>query len=148
MCRPPPSVRLLLPALALCLAAPPAAAQLAVGGQVGTPTGLSLKLGAGRGAVALAAGWDFDDAVEVEGHYLLRDRQRVGSSGRVGLFYGPGAFVRAGNDDTDAGISLAVGLSAFLTREIELYGLLSPRLQLVDDTDVDLGAGLGLRLTL
>ena len=141
-------MRLALLASAVLLAAPPAAAQLAVGGQVGSPTGLSLKVGQGRGAVMLAAGWDLDDAVEVEGHYLLRDRRLRGSRADVRVFYGPGAFVRSRNDDTDAGVSLGVGLSAALAPEIAVYGLLSPRLQLVDGTDFELGAGLGLRLTL
>ena len=133
---------------ALLLAAPPAAAQLAVGGQVGSPTGLSLAFGDGRGAVLLAVGWDLDDAVEAEGHYLLRDRRLRGSQANVRVFYGPGAFVRSRNDDTDAGVSLGVGLSAALAPELTAYGLLSPRLQLIDETDVELGAGLGLRLTL
>ena len=141
-------MRRLLPALLVCLAAPPAAAQLGVGGQVGSPTGLSLKLGQGRGAVLLAAGWDLDDAVEVEGHYLLRDRRLRGSQTNVRLFYGPGAFVRSRNDDTDAGVSLGAGLSAALAPELELYGLVSPRLRLTDETDFELGAGLGLRVYL
>ena len=141
-------MRPLLLALACLVVVPPAAAQLGVGGQVGTPTGLSLKLGQGRGAVLLAAGWDLDDAVEVEGHYLLRDRRLRGARTRVKVFYGPGAFVRTRNDNTDAGVSLGFGLSAALAPEIELYGLLSPRLQLVDETDFELGGALGLRVYL
>ena len=141
-------MRSLVLALVCLLAAPPAAAQLGIGGQVGSPTGLSLKLGQGRGAVLLAAGWDLDDAVEVEAHYLLRDRRLRGSSTRTKVFYGPGAFVRTRNDNTDAGVSLGLGLSAGLAPEIELYGLISPRLRLLDETDFELGAGLGLRVYL
>ena len=140
-------MRLLVPLLAL-LAAAPASAQLRIGGQIGSPTGVALKFGDGRGAVMVGIGWDLDDAVEVEGHYLLRDRRRAGGSTDVRVFYGPGVFVQSRNDDTDAGLSLGLGLSADLTREIDLFGLLSPRLQLVDETDIDLGAALGLRLAL
>ena len=140
-------MRSLLLLLALAAAAP-AQAQLGVGGQLGTPTGLALKFGDGRGAVLVAVGWDLDDAVEVEGHYLLRDRRLSGSSSNVRVFYGPGAFIRTANDNTAAGLSLGVGLAAPLVPELEVYGLLSPRLQLIDETDFDLGGALGLRFRL
>lgn len=130
-------------------AASPAAAQLGIGGQLGTPTGLSLKFGQGSGSIALAVGWDLDESVGAEGHYLIRERRLRGSQADVRVFLGPGAFIQAiDNGPTEAGVSFGVGLSAFLTRELEAYGLVSPRLQLVEETDVDLGAGVGLRLYL
>ena len=138
-------------ALALCLTfslAAPAQAQLAIGGQLGDPTGLALKVGSGSGALLLAVGWDLDDSVSAEGHYLLRNRRLRGADADVRLFYGPGVFVQAGDARTNAGIGLGVGLETNLAREIELYGLVSPRLRLVEDTDFDLGAGVGLRLRL
>jgi hypothetical protein len=140
-------MRLIVPLLVL-LAAAPASAQLRVGGQIGSPTGLALKLGDGRGAVMIGVGWDLDDAVEAEAHYLLRDRRRAGGQTDVRVFYGPGAFVQSNDNNTNAGISLGLGLSADLTPEIDLFGMLSPRLQLVEETDIDLGAALGLRLAL
>ena len=135
-------------AAALVFLAGPAHAQLAVGGQLGDPTGLSLKVGTGTGALALAVGWDLDDSVSAEGHYLLRARRIQGSDADLRLFYGPGVFLRSGDGDTDLGVSLGVGLETSLTREIELYGLVSPRLRLVEDTDFDLGGGVGVRLRL
>ena len=57
-------------------------------------------------------------------------------------------FVQSNDADTDVGVSLGVGIETLLAPEIEIYGLLSPRLQLTDETDFDLGAGLGLRLRL
>ena len=136
----------LLLTLAALMAAP-ASAQLAIGGQVGDPTGLSLKFGQGRGAVLLAVGWDLDESVSAEAHYLLRSR-RVQGSNAVSLFYGPGLFVRTGGPTDDFGVSLGVGLETPLTPDVEIYGLLSPRLQLIEETDFELGAGLGLRLRL
>ena len=133
-------------ALALLLALP-ASSQVAIGGQVGTPTGLSLKFGQGRGALQLAVGWDLNESVSAEGHYLLYSRGLQGSRSTT-LFYGPGLFFRTGGPTDDFGVSLGVGLETLLTPEIELYGLVSPRLQLIEDTDFDLGAGLGLRLRL
>lgn len=133
-------------ALALVFAAP-ASAQFAIGGQVGDPTGLSLKFGQGAGSVILAVGWDLDESVSAEGHYLLRERRLQGSR-TASVFYGPGLFVRTGGPTDDFGVSLGVGLEADLVPEIEIYGLVSPRLQLIEDTDFDLGAGLGLRFKL
>ena len=134
-------------ALALCLAAP-ARAQFAIGGQLGDPTGLSLKFGSGSGALILAAGWDLNDSVSAEGHYLLRARRLQGADTNIRLFYGPGVFLQSNDNRTNAGVSLGVGLETNLAREIELYGLVSPRLRLVEDTDFDLGGGVGLRLRL
>jgi len=135
----------------LVFTAAPAAAQVGIGGQVGEPTGLSLKFGAGQGALAVAVGWDLDDSISAEAHYILRERRLQGSSG-ARLFYGPGAFIdvqgSGRNEDVDAGVSLGVGLSAMLAREIELYGLISPRLRLVDETGFEIGGGVGLRLYL
>ncbi len=139
--------RLLVAAAAVLLAVP-AQAQFAIGGQVGNPTGLALKFGSGSGAILLAVGWDLDDSVSAEGHYLLRSRRLQGSDTNLALFYGPGVFIQSNDARTNAGISLGVGLEAALTREIEVYGLLSPRLRLLESTDFDLGGGIGLRLRL
>lgn len=139
---------LLLLALALLLS-PAASAQLALGAQLGTPTGISAKFGDGRGAVLLAAGWDLDErsSVSVEGHYLFREN-RIDADTDLALFYGPGVFFRAREGaDPDLGVSLGVGLALDVTREIELYGLVSPRLQLIEETDFELGGGVGARFT-
>ena len=139
----------LLSLLGLLLLAPAASAQLAVGGQVGDPTGLALKFGAGRGAVLIGVGWDLDESVSAEGHYVLRANRLSGTRSDVRLFYGPGVFLQSSeNRDPQFGVSLGVGLEALLTDDIEIYGLVSPRLQLVEETDFDLGGGIGLRLRL
>ncbi len=140
--------RLLLAAAAAVLFAVPAHAQFAIGGQVGDPTGLALKFGSGPGALLVAVGWDLDDSVSAEGHYLLSSRRLQGSDTNLRLFYGPGAFVQSNDNNTNFGVSLGVGLEANLAREIEVYGLLSPRLRLVESTDFELGGGIGLRLRL
>ena len=136
----------LLPLAALLLALP-ATAQVAIGGQLGDPSGLAVKAGAGPGAVLLAVGFGRGD-VSAEGHYVLRTRRLEGTDTAIRLFYGPGAFLRSDDGDVDFGLSLGVGLETLLTREIELYGLVSPRVRLVEETDFELGGGVGLRLRL
>ena len=137
------SARPLLLALALAAGA---SAQTSVGAQLGSPTGLSVKLGEGRGALLGAAGWDLGESFGAEGHYVLRWTRLEGGEGR--WFYGPGAFVAAGDDDLDLGVSLGVGVEALLARDVEGYALVSPRLQLIDETTFGLGFGVGLRLRL
>jgi len=145
-------MRLSLLLLALALLAPDAHAQrrgsFGIGGQVGDPSGLTLKLGTGP-AFDLAAGWDLSgpDRLFVQGHLLLAERALTGSP--VGYFYGPGAFLatreRPGGDDVvAAGLSFNVGLN-YYTGPVELFGQLTPRLRLVDETDFDFGGAVGLR---
>lgn len=141
-------MRILLALAVAFLAAAPSSAQLSIGGQIGDPTGLSLKAGAGPGALLLGVGWDLDESVSAEGHYVLSARRVQGADANLALFYGPGLFLSSNEVDTDFGVSFGIGLEALLTRDIELYGLVSPRLQLVDETDFDVGGGVGLRLRL
>ena len=142
-------MRLFLTVAAAVLVSLPAYAQFSIGGQVGDPTGLAVKAGAGRGALLLAVGWDLNDSVSAEGHYVLSNRRVQGADANVGLFYGPGVFLKTGDEsDTRFGVSLGIELEGNLTREIEVYGLVSPRLQLVESTGFDLGGGIGLRLRL
>src|SRR5690606_14638560 len=103
--RPPISpMRYALPLLlAAFLSLPPTAAAqpgpIGIGGQLGSPTGLTLKF-AGRPGVDLAAEWDFDDYFFIQGHVLLAERRFPGASADVRYFYGPGLFVRQRNDNT------------------------------------------------
>ncbi|OZC03022.1 hypothetical protein [Rubricoccus marinus] len=144
--------RLFSLAFLAALLAPAASAQFGIGAQLGTPTGVSAKFGSGSGALALAAGWDLDNTSElaVEGHYILSER-RIPGDADLRLFYGPGAYIETRENarnqrSTQGGLSFGVGLSLFATRDIELYGVASPRLQLFDDTDFDFGGGIGGRI--
>jgi len=141
-------MRLSLLALVALLTVPYASAQTSIGAQIGDPTGVSLKIGDGFGAILVGVGWDFagDDAINLEGHYLLRSRGLQGNS-QVRLFYGPGIFASFGDTRKDAfGVSFGVGLETELVDSIEVYGLVSPRLQLIDETNFDAGGGIGVRV--
>ena len=141
-------MRLSLLALAAVLVLPCAHAQTSIGAQVGDPTGLALKIGGGSGAVLVGVGWDFagDDAINVEGHYLLGSRGLPGNR-QIRWFYGPGVFASFGDTRKDAfGVSVGVGLETELVDRVEIFGLVSPRLQLIDETNFDAGGGLGVRV--
>lgn len=138
--------------LLFLLSAPDVHAQrgtFGIGGQVGDPTGLTLKFASGARAFDLAAGWDLDDYLYVQGHLLLRERRLPGTASDFRYFYGPGLFLSVrdtnrDNDDVNFGISFNAGLSYYFDA-FEIFGQLTPRLQLVDDTDFDLGGALGIR---
>lgn len=139
--------------LAFVLLAAPAQAQrgsFGIGGQVGDPTGLTLKFGSGARAFDLAAGWDLDDGFFVQGHLLLRERRFPGAGTDLRYFYGPGLFLgardrgRGRDDDVAFGFSFNAGIS-YYTGPVEIFGQLTPRLALAPSTDFDLGAGIGVR---
>jgi hypothetical protein len=140
--------RLLLILGVMCALAPAAAAQpgaFGIGGQIGEPTGLTLKF-AGRPGLDLAAEWDFDDYFFVQGHLLLSERRFPGTAADVRYFYGPGLFLadRSGSDDLAFGLSFNLGVN-YYTGPVEIFGQVTPRLRLTPDSDFDLGAALGLR---
>jgi hypothetical protein len=123
-----------------------------IGGQIGDPSGLSLKFYGGGNTFRA---WDFLLAwdtggerewffVNVHGH-----RERPLSGAPVNFFYGPGLFVgtssRDGDDDEVLfGVSADFGL-AFEIDRFDIFGRLTPRLEVVPDTDGSLGLGVGAR---
>ena len=132
--------------LALLLAAPAAHAQFAIGGQIGEPTGLAFKAGTGRGALIGAVGFDLSaDRLSADAHYLL-GQSRLDGASSLRTLYGPGVFVNSNNDTVNAGLSLVLGLELGLAREVDAFLHGTPRLQLIDETDVDVDAALGLRV--
>ncbi len=149
--RPPPptpshSMRSLLSLTALLLA-PTALAQpgaFGIGGQIGEPTGLTLKFG-GRPGVDLAAEWDFGDYFFVQGHVLLAERRFPGAPADIRYFYGPGLFLGANDNGGSAfGFSFNAGIN-YYTGPVEIFGQLTPRLRLAPDSGFDFGGAVGLR---
>ena len=142
-----PRSSLLLALLFAC--ALPASAQssgFGIGGQLGDPTGVTLRFDSGRSAFDLAAGWDLNgDRLFVQGHLLLRAQRIPGAASDLRYFYGPGVFLSTGdNRDTGLGVSFNAGVG-YHTGQIEIFGQLTPRLALAPGTDFDLGGALGVR---
>lgn len=122
-----------------------------LGLQVGDPSGLTLKFyNAGRASVDILAAWDLNDYLFLNVHALYH--KPLGGSRNVNFFYGPGAFLAfyEGNrrfDDDDylgVGISGNFGINVFFD-QFELFGQITPRLQVIERTNGDLGGGIGLR---
>lgn len=131
-----------LGALLALLAAPAASAQIGIGGLIGDPTGLTLKVGAGRGGLAVDVG--LADDLSVQAHYIIRESRLGGTGADVRFLFGPGGFFRDA-DDAQAGVSALFGLSWYIVPEFEAFGQLTPGIRLTPDTDGQVGAAVGLR---
>lgn len=155
----PRLLSLLVIVLTLCATAPTAQAQrtsgaAGIGGQVGDPSGLTLKVyNANAASYDVLAAWSsINDFFFLNGHALFENpisAQNVGQP--LDWFLGPGAFVgtfQTGGPfggDVVLGISGTVGIEMVLAEHFELYVRATPRFAFVPETDGDLGGGLGLR---
>lgn len=125
-----------------------AAADVALGIEVGDPSGVTLLFYRPTGpSWEFLAAWDFDDHFFLNLHALYE--RHLGRRSDLHLFYGPGAFVgfrdRGSRDDeVDVGVSGTIGIG-FLIERFEIYGRVTPRLSVVPATDGDIGAGIGAR---
>lgn len=127
-----------------------------IGGQVGDPSGISLKVyrkrtpGGGLFSAAKAfsflAAWDLDDFFFFNAHAL---HEKPIPDSPLNYYVGPGAII--GIDDRPrADAELVLGISGnfglnFFTEHFEVYLELTPWIKIIPDTDGSLGGGIGLR---
>ena len=135
--------RLLLLLGALALAAPASQAQVGIGGLIGEPTGLTIKLGSGRGGAAVDVG--LDGPLFVQAHYIVREQRLRGAGADVRFLFGPGGFYEEFSGDDGLGVSALLGLSVYVAPEFELFGQVTPGIYLTPDTESNVGAAVGLR---
>jgi hypothetical protein len=126
------------------------AQRVGIGGQIGDPSGISLRFqnGSALGYDILAA-WDLDDYFFVNVHGLWE--HSLSEAPRIHYFYGPGAFLglrdngrNDNDDDIYLGVSGALGLNLYIQR-LEIYAQVNPRISVVPGTDGDIGGGIGVR---
>ncbi len=127
----------------LVLVTPASSAQVGIGGLIGDPTGLTVKLGGGRGGVAIDVG--LTDDLFVQAHYLIREQRLRGAGSDVRFLFGPGGFIRDTDPDAVLGVSALLGLSVYIAPEFELFGQVTPGIALTPDVDSNVGAAAGLR---
>jgi hypothetical protein len=141
-------------ALALALYAGPAQAQrtsgsVGLGGQVGAPTGVTLKFyNAGGPSYDVLAAWDLDDFFFLNVHAQFNQPINAENVDGLEWFIGPGAYVGVIDrveDEAVLGISARGGLNYVLDRRFEFFVHLTPRFDLVPETDADVGGGVGFR---
>ena len=134
--------------------AQPAGYHRALGGQVGTPSGFTLKLYRDQlplshffpaRAVEFLAAWDLDEALFLNIHFL--DERAIPDS-PLHYFFGPGLVfgvdTRQRRNDLILGVSGSFGVNFFRER-FEVYLKLTPRINVLPDTHGSFDAGVGLR---
>lgn len=120
-----------------------------VGFVLGTPSGLtaSLPLGGDR-AINAVLGYDLtgDANLFLQGDYVwIRPEIIPVESGRISLYYGPGAYARLARN-TAIGVRAAVGVDyRFAGPPLQIFLEFGPGINVIPDTEVSAGAGLGLR---
>lgn len=124
-----------------------------LGGQVGEPSGLSLKFyNEAAPSYDFLAAWSLvDDNFFLNAHALWNyDVQAENVNEDLEWFVGPGGFLsivddRPGDDEVEIGISGTVGLNFVVDRRFEFFAQVTPRIAVVPETEGDVGGGLGFR---
>ncbi len=124
-----------------------------IGFQAGSPTGISVQFYNADGAsLDLLGAWDLDDFFFLNAHGLWDSH--LGNSEVVHVYYGPGAFIGFydrgngevvdGDDNIDFGLSGRLGLNV-LAGPVEFFGHVTPRIGILENTDLEIGGGGGIR---
>lgn len=127
--------------------------RVGIGAQVGAPSGLTLKVhNPGAVGVDVLAAWDLRDELFLNAHALFEQSLGLSEIPSATFFLGPGAYVgvffRGSRDAAVVGVSGRAGVGAMLTDRIEVYGQLTPRIDLSPESVSDFGGGIGVRVYL
>lgn len=125
------------------------AGPIGLGGQIGDPSGVTLKFYQRPGfAYDLLAAWDLDDFFFINFHGLY---EKPIPDSPLRYYLGPGFVVgfredrrSDRNDEVVIGISGQFGLN-FFVEQFEVFLQLTPRLHVLPATEGDVGGGVGLR---
>jgi len=123
--------------------------RIGVGVEVGQPTGLTLLLVSPRAFdLEFLAAWDFDNFLFVNAHALWR--REVEDYRRLFAIYGPGAYLGfrdSRDEDVVLGVSGRFG-AAYVFEPFEVYVQVTPRVDVVPETEFHVGGGFGFRFYL
>jgi hypothetical protein len=129
--------------------------KVGIGFQAGSPTGLNLHFrNTNAMHLDILLAWDLDDDdrdfffVNVHGLWF----KPLGGSAPFNFYYGPGAFAGVRerrpkfdeDDETVLGVSGNFGINYEFSRA-DIFLQLTPRMELISETDFDIGGGIGAR---
>ncbi len=139
----------------LCVAVLPVAATaqddgFGLGLIVGEPTGIALKQWTGpRTELAAGIAWSFvdEDAFHLHGDYLIHSTSfAAGRHLRSPFYYGLGARLKGGDDDTWLGVRVPLGVAFFVNdAPLDFFVEIAPLMDLVPETEFRINAALGVR---
>ena len=144
-------IQILAILVVISLSATYAQKNFGIGTILGEPTGLSAKLyTGGSNAFDFAAAWSFKGSghLLLQADYVWHSSLTRASSGELMLYYGIGGRVIF-RDDPLVGARIPIGLDyQFSTAPIDIFVEIVPILDLIPDTDFDIGGGIGVRFWL
>lgn len=123
------------------------AGQVGIGGQIGDPSGVTIKLYQRPGLTYdMLAAWDLDQFFFLNAHALY---ERPIPDSPLRYFLGPGVILgfeegADGENDVVIGISGQFGVN-FFVEQFEVFLQLTPRLNVIPNTNGQIGGGIGLR---
>ncbi len=121
-----------------------------IGAIVGEPTGLSGEMWLTENtAIDAAVAWSFgsgEDAFLIHSDYLFYNTGLIDvKKGSMAVYFGLGGRIKFAND-TQVGIRIPVGLDyLFEGAPVDLFGEVVPILDLVDKTELNFAAAVGVR---
>ncbi|MDQ7039857.1 MAG: hypothetical protein Q9M35_02860 [Rhodothermus sp.] len=124
--------------------------QTGLGGVIGTPSGLSLKIYSTDRSSFTA--YDFLLAYDLDRFFFFSLHglfEQPLPDSPLNYFFGPGALLGIrehahSNNEMVLGLSVNLGIN-FFTERFEVFLQVTPRLHLIPATEGDLGGGIGLR---
>lgn len=119
---------------------------LAVGGHVGLPTGLSLKLKTQQRSYDLLLAWNLRRFFLLHSHALLVENA-LPQQPQLHYYAGPGLAVNAEDGRLSTGLSSNVGIF-YLLSPFEFFAQVTPRLEIVPSTRLGITTGAGIRVFL
>ena len=121
---------------------------IGLGIYLGNPSGVTMKFGLRPStSVDLLAAWRLDDTFFAQSHYNFTITMLSRSNeGEVSLYGGPGIFLRSASHQRDRmGFSGNFGIDWIVTRHLELFSEISPKIGLIRSTEFEITGGIGFR---
>ena len=118
---------------------------------IGEPSGVSAKSWmTSTTAVDAAIAWSFVDngALHIHADYLIHNFQLISIDvkGKLPIYYGIGARIKFGNDDTRLAVRIPVGIDyMFGDAPVDIFLEVVPMLELIPKTKFQFNAALGAR---
>jgi hypothetical protein len=116
----------------------------------GEPTGLSGQMWLSKStALDAAVAWSFgggEDALLVQSDYVFYNMGMIDvKTGAMGLYFGLGGRIKF-QSKSQIGIRVPIGLDyMFANAPVDIFGEIVPILDLVDETELNFSAALGVR---
>jgi hypothetical protein len=120
--------------------APKAGAEIAAGIILGEPTGVSIRV---DHFPVLGFAWSLrHNWMHVHGDYIFIDNVLQDP---LRWYLGGGLFIGVGDSHVNFGVRVPIGLQIQFHPNFEVFGELAPGITLLEETEPNIGGGIGIR---